>query len=201
MGDFLEHYFTNNQNLRSEIRTITYENQGTVFTFFSDLGVFSKDHIDFGSKTLVDTILKKKDIIPKTILDVGCGYGFLGIVLGKLWNSDVTMVDVNKRALHLCEKNISQNKIMGKCFLSDAYQNVQTTFDLIITNPPIRAGKKVVLNILENAKDYLNQNGELWFVIRKDQGAKSIQKQLEETYKIEIEEKEKGFYIMCAKMN
>ncbi len=196
----MEHYFTNNTNLRSELRSIIYENKGHVFTFFSDLGVFSKDKIDYGSRLLVDTILEKEEHIPKTLLDVGCGYGFLGIVLAKVFDSEVTLVDVNKRAVHLSERNIKQNKVKGKALESNIYESVEGTFDLIVTNPPIRAGKAVVLEILEKARDYLNPDGVLWFVIRKDQGAKSILKLLEPIYKCEIVKKDKGFYIMRAKI-
>ena len=196
----MEHYFTNNTNLRSELRSIIYENKGQVFTFFSDLGVFSKDKIDYGSRVLVDTILAKEKHIPKTLLDVGCGYGFLGIVLAKGFDSEVMLVDVNKRAVHLSERNLKQNKVKGKALESNIYDSVVGTFDLIVTNPPIRAGKTVVLEILEKAKDYLNPDGVLWFVIRKDQGAKSILKQLEPIYTCEIVKKDKGFYIMRAKI-
>ena len=196
----MEHYFTNNTNLRSELRSIIYENKGQVFTFFSDLGVFSKDKIDYGSRVLVDTILAKEEHIPKTLLDVGCGYGFLGIVLAKGFDSEVMLVDVNKRAVHLSERNLKQNKVKGKALESNIYDSVVGTFDLIVTNPPIRAGKTVVLEILEKAKDYLNPDGVLWFVIRKDQGAKSILKQLEPIYTCEIVKKDKGFYIMRSKI-
>ena len=99
----MEHYFTNNSHLKSEIRTISYENRGIVFTFFSDLGVFSKDKIDYGSRVLVETILQQEKKYNK-ILDVGCGYGFIGIVLGKLNEASVVFTDINKRALHLCER-------------------------------------------------------------------------------------------------
>ena len=108
-GDFLEHYFTNNTNLKSELRVISYENKENVFSFYSDLGVFSKDKIDYGSRTLVDTILKEEQRQNLKILDVGCGYGFIGITLSKILNSEVLMVDVNKRAVHLCERNIKEN--------------------------------------------------------------------------------------------
>jgi len=183
------------------MRTITYENKGKVFTFLSDLGVFSKNHIDFGSRLLVDTIVKEEEKKEVSILDVGCGYGFIGIVLSSLLESKVTMVDVNKRAIHLCEKNIKNNGIDGTCFLSDIYENVTEKYDIIVSNPPIRAGKEVVLKILLEAKKYLKKEGTLWFVIRKDQGAKSIVKALETTYNCKIVEKEKGFYIMCAKIH
>ena len=195
----MEHYFTNNSHLKSEIRTISYENRGIVFTFFSDLGVFSKDKIDYGSRVLVETILQQEKKYNK-ILDVGGGYGFIGIVLGKLNEASVVFTDINKRALHLCERNIKENKIKGEIVLSNAYENITETYDLIVTNPPIRAGKEVVLNIIRDARKHLKEDGELWFVIRKDQGVKSIIKCVEDIYKTEVVKKDKGFYIVRAKI-
>ncbi len=198
-GDFLEHYFTNNTNLKSCIRTINYQYQSHNFAFLSDNGVFSKDKIDYGSKLLIETILKYETRNNITILDMGCGYGFMGIVLGKILNSEITCVDINKRALHLTKRNIDLNKIKGEIIESNIYENVKEQYDLIVTNPPIRAGKSVVLEILLHAKDYLKEEGNLWFVIRKDQGAKSIKSKLEKYGSCEIIEKSKGFYIMRAK--
>ena len=195
----MQHYFTNNDNLKSELRTIKYTNGSFLLEFNSDNGVFSKDHLDYGSRILIETIIENK-IENKKILDVGCGYGFIGISLAKILNNDVTMVDINKRAIHLCEMNIKLNKINAKIIESNIYENVNDKYDIIVTNPPIRAGKKVVLEILERAKEFLNKNGELWFVIRKDQGAKSMAKEIENTYNLEILKKSKGFYIFRAKM-
>lgn len=194
----MEHYFTNNENLKSEIRTINYSYDANDFVFLSDLGVFSKDKIDYGSKVLVENYLKYNHD-NKKILDVGCGYGFIGIVLSKVTNSYVEMVDVNKRALHLTERNINENKVNAKAYMSDAYQSVKDKYDVIITNPPIRAGKEKVLEILNGSVEHLNSGGELWFVIRKDQGAKSIVKVLNKELIVENTEKSKGFYIFRAK--
>lgn len=194
----MEHYFTNNENLKSEIRKINYNYESFSFTFLSDLGVFSKDKIDYGSKVLVENYLKHNHD-NKKILDVGCGYGFIGIVLSKVTNSYVEMVDVNKRALHLTERNINENKVNAKAYMSDAYQSVKDKYDVIITNPPIRAGKEKVLEILNGSVEHLNSGGELWFVIRKDQGARSIVKVLNKELIVENTEKSKGFYIFRAK--
>ena len=195
----MEHYFTNNEALKSELRTIDYKYKEHVFNFNSDNGVFSKNKIDFGSRLLVETILERKEWNNKEILDVGCGYGFIGIVLAKVLQCKVTLVDVNKRAVHLTKMNIKENKVYAKVIESNIYENIDNQYDCIITNPPIRAGKKVVLEILLGAEKHLKEEGTLWFVIRKDQGAKSIIKELENNYKINIEKKEKGFYIMSAK--
>ena len=120
--------------------------------------------------------------------------------MSKILASTVDMVDVNKRALHLTQMNIKNMKVNAECFLSDAYKSVTEKYDIIITNPPIRAGKDKVLEILLGAKEHLNIDGTLYYVIRKDQGAKSITKVLSETYKIELLEKNKGFYIYSAKL-
>lgn len=194
----MEHYFTNNDNLISEIRVIKYNYNNIELTFLSDNGVFSKDKIDYGSRTLLETYLKYNNIKNK-VLDVGCGYGFLGVSIAKITGSEVDMVDVNKRAIHLTKRNIEVNKIDANAFISDVYELVSDKYDVIITNPPIRAGKSKVLEILNGSVDYLKDNGELWFVIRKDQGAKSIEKVLNKELKVEIIEKSKGFYIFRAK--
>lgn len=197
-GDFLEHYFTNNENLKSELRKITYKYKDFELTFFSDNGVFSKDKLDYGSSLLLETFFEQKRPGNLRILDVGCGYGYMGIAIAKILGYDVTMCDVNKRALHLAEKNCSENKISATVLESNIYSNVTDIYDLIITNPPIRAGKDVVYGILDEAREHLKVGGELWFVIRKDQGAKSTIKHLEEKYKCEVVNKSKGFYIVKA---
>ena len=195
----MEHYFTNNTNLKSELRTIIYKIDDKEFTFFSDNGVFSKDRVDFGSSLLVKTIIENKKDKFLNILDVGCGYGFIGIILSKLMSSKVTMIDINDRAIHLTLKNIKELDIDGEAYVSDGYSNVDGKYDLIVSNPPIRAGKNVVYRILDEAFNYLTDNGELWFVIRKEQGAKSAIKHLEEKHFVKVVEKSKGFYIIMAK--
>lgn len=195
----MEHYFTNNTNLKSELRIIKYKYNGVNLNFFSDNGVFSKDKLDFGSNLLLETLFENKGESNLKVLDVGCGYGFLGISIAKILNANVTMCDVNKRALHLAEKNCLENKVNAQVLESDMYSSITDIYDLIITNPPIRAGKQVVYGILEGARDRLEAKGELWFVIRKDQGAKSTISHLEGLYECEIMKKSKGFYVVRAK--
>lgn len=194
----MEHYFTNNQDLKSDFRQITYKYNDCVLEFTSDLGVFSKDKIDFGSNLLISTYIEqgKKGI---TLLDVGCGYGVIGITLSKIMNTKSTLVDVNKRAVHLAKMNIKKNGVDAEAFESDIYSNVTSSYDIIITNPPIRTGKQTVMNFLNGAMERLNENGELWFVIRKEQGAKSIIEKLKMTYNVEVLKKSKGFFIIVAK--
>lgn len=195
----MEHYFTNNTRLKSELRTIKYNYGDFNLSFNSDNGLFSKNKLDYGSRLLVETIINKIDKRNLHILDVGCGYGFIGISLAKILESDVTMCDVNRRALHLTDMNIKLNQVSCQTIESNMYENITGKFDLIVTNPPIRAGKNIVLGILDQAEDYLNSLGELWLVIRKDQGAESTIKHLKERYECEIVTKSKGFYIIKAK--
>lgn len=197
----MEQYFTNSPDLKSELRTIIYKNKTQTLTFYSDNGVFSKDKLDFGSTLLLETVLKNVNTENLNILDVGCGYGFLGISLAKFLNAHVTMCDINKRALHLAKRNCEKNNVKSLCEVleSNIYENITNIYDLIITNPPIRAGKEVVYGILDGARDYLKEDGELWMVIRKNQGAKSTIEHLKNNYECEIVTKSKGFYIIKAK--
>ncbi|MBR5662856.1 MAG: class I SAM-dependent methyltransferase [Bacilli bacterium] len=196
----MEHYFTNNENLKSEIKELSYSYDNYVFSFLSDNGVFSKERVDYGSRFLLETYLKNHSSIPNSFLDVGCGYGLIGIVLSKVLDTNGTMIDVNKRAVHLTKRNIDLNKVNCDALVSNVYEDINNKFDLIITNPPIRAGKKILLDILDGSKDYLTQNGECWFVMRKDHGVKTMIKILENDFKCQIIDKSKGFYVVMMKI-
>lgn len=196
----MEHYFTNNNELVSNIITLTYQYNSFHFTFLSYNGVFIKKRIDYGSKLLLETYLSEVTMEEK-VLDVGCGYGFIGSVISRVNGSVVDMVDVNKRALHLAKRNTKNTSYKGDIFLSDAYQNVKDKYDTVITNPPIRTGKNKVLEILLGAFEHLNDNGKLYFVIRKDQGALSIKKIIEEKYSIQMINRSKGYIVYKVNNN
>ena len=125
----------------------------------------------------------------------------IGIYIKKTFNVEVDAIDINIRALNLAKKNAELNKTNINIFESDIYSNVKKQYDYIITNPPIRVGKKTLYKILFDAKKYLKTNGELWLVIHKDQGAKTLVKDLEKEYTVEVKNKNKGFYIICARNN
>lgn len=188
-------YFDNNENLKSELRDVYYNYNNINFKFKSDLGIFSKDKIDEGSKVLVETYLKYGRENIKG-LDMGCGVGFIAIVLSKLKNIKFDMVDVNNRAVHLSKMNIKSNNVDANVFISDMYEKIDDKYDLIITNPPIRAGKGVYLTILTSSFNYLNDLGELWFVMRNNHGVKTVVSDLNKEYNAEILKRDKGYYVV-----
>ena len=189
-------YFTN-QNLNSNIVKHEVKICDTKLSFNTDNGVFSKTKIDFGTRFLLETITPLE--LSGSILDVGCGYGVIGIYLSKVFGTTVDMVDVNKRALHLSKMNAKENNVKCNIFESNAYENVNGRYNYIVTNPPIRAGKQVVYDILMNASTYLLENGKLYLVIRKNHGAKSIIFDLEKIYDVNILAKHNGFFVIEAK--
>lgn len=192
------HYFTN-EEIDSNIHFFDFSILGHDFKFMSDNGVFSKNGLDFGSRLLLESI--PLDEVGGKILDMGCGYGTIGIVLSKVINCYVDMVDISNRAIHLALENIKINHVKDiNVFYSDIYQNVHSKYSSIITNPPIRAGNRVLFEMLINASNYLEDNGNLFFVMRKQHGALSIVKRLEEVFDVYKINQKKGFYVFkCIK--
>lgn len=189
----MAHYFTND-DVKSEERIIKVIINNTDFKFITDNGVFSKNGLDFGTRSLLENIGN----IDGDILDFGCGWGPIGIYIAKVNGTLVDMVDINERALNLSKKNADLNRVLVNVFKSDIYSNIDKKYDYIVTNPPIRVGKKVLYKIIGDSLKHLKDNGKLYFVINKNQGAKSLLNDLEKTAKVELVKKNKGFYIICA---
>ena len=191
----MSQYFDNDNNIRHNKRIIEFYFNYKNYNLYSDNGVFSKDKFDYGTKLLLDSIDISK--LSGNVLDLGCGIGVVGIILGTInKNINIDMIDINERAISLVRDNLTLNKVKANVFSSDVYSNVNKKYDYIITNPPIRAGKEVVRKFLLGGYDYLNDNGILYFVMRKDHGVKSMIKELESKYNVTIVNKDKGFYIV-----
>lgn len=195
----MEHYFINNTKIKTNEKLHDVIINETKLRFISDNGVFSKRGLDFGTRTLLETIPIGK--IDGDVLDFGCGYGPIGIYVALKTKSKVDMIDVNLRSLNLAKKNALLNNVNVNIFESDIYKNITKKYNYIISNPPIRVGKKILYEILFGAKKHLEINGELWIVINKDQGAKSVVRDLEKEYDVKVVNKNKGFYIICARSN
>ena len=191
----IKRYFDNDKNIKSERKIIKFNFDNKVFSIYSDNGVFSKDRFDYGTRVLLNSV--DIDKLSGNVLDLGCGLGVVGIILGTFNKCiNIDMVDINERAISLVRDNLTLNKVKANVFSSDVYSNVNKKYDYIITNPPIRAGKEVVRKFLFGGYDYLNDNGMLYFVMRKDHGVKSMIKELESKYNVTIVNKDKGFYIV-----
>lgn len=186
----MNHYFTNNENLKSEINIYKCTINKKAFTFKTDNGVFSKKGLDFGTRTLLESIPELKG----DILDLGCGYGPIGIYLAS--NANVDMSDVNERSLRLARENAILNNVTVNAFVSDGFVAINKKYDYIVTNPPIRVGKTKLYELLFGAGEHLKENGAVYLVVSKDQGAKSLEKDLSKEYNVEVINKNKGFHII-----
>lgn len=194
----MAHYFTNEENLKSDIKKVNVVIHNISYYFYTDNGVFSKGELDFGTKLLLKTFeyTYPQD---KNVLDIGCGCGPIGIYLSKL-GFLVDMCDVNQRAISLSRKSLDEQKLKANTFISDAYSTVEKKYDYILSNPPIRVGKQKLYEIVMNAKYCLNENGEVWLVVRKDKGADSLVRDMKNIYnEVVVVEKKKGFYIIRAR--
>ncbi len=190
-----EHYYTSAPE--SESRPFEFEAEclGQKLVFACDRGVFSKGEIDEGTRILLEALPPLKG----RVLDLGCGWGPVGITLGKLYPEiSVLMSDVNKRAVELAKTNIKKNGIQNaEAVVSDGFEKLEGAFDCIITNPPIRAGKQTIYRLFDDAIKHLNPGGSLFIVIRRQQGAESALKHLGE--RARVIEKKKGFWVIEAK--
>lgn len=193
----MSHYFTDNRQLAQNRKDLSFRFSCFNLTFVSDNGVFCKDYIDEGTIVLLNCISKQN--LGKKILDVGCGYGTIGITLKKCFpESSIDMVEINPRAIELAQLNAKKNECDVHIFKSDVYSNVEDVdYTDIVTNPPIRAGKKVIYKIFKEAHDHLSTGGHLWIVIRKNHGALSAKRYIEEVFgNCEIIEREKGYFVL-----
>ncbi|WP_223068789.1 class I SAM-dependent methyltransferase [Paenibacillus caui] len=195
-----DHYYSSNPGAAHDRRMIETVLRGRKFRFISDAGVFSKQTIDYGSRVLIEAMeIGTRD----TVLDVGCGYGPIGLAAASLAaNGHVTMIDVNERAVALTAENARENGIQNiTAVQSDLYSAIpeEARFDAVLTNPPIRAGKAVVHAVFEGALSRLKPGGALWVVIQKKQGAPSAKEKLEQLFgSVEEVTKDKGYRIFKA---
>jgi 16S rRNA (guanine1207-N2)-methyltransferase len=193
-----DHYYTKQPHAAHHVNEWTFELKNRVFRFATDSGVFSKGTVDFGSRVLIDTF-STENLPEGTVLDIGCGYGPIGLALAYATNRKVEMVDINERAVHLAQQNAALNQLTNVTIhSSNLYEEVlEKNYAAIVSNPPIRAGKKVVHAILAGAYERLLPKGTLTIVIQKKQGAPSAQKKMVEVFgNAEIVAKEKGYYVI-----
>lgn len=199
----MQHYYTNNPDIVSDKKIIESYISNEKYLFYTDNGVFSKGGVDFGTKSLLEAFFTNKN--NAHVCDLGCGYGVVTIYLSKKFpDFKFTMIDVNNRALQLSSDNIKLNNINNNVNLKEnnGLENLDNNFDIIITNPPIRAGKQIVHKMIVDSYDKLVSDGELWVVIQKKQGMASLKKLIFEIYgNVEVVSKNKGYYILKSVKN
>lgn len=191
----MSHYFLHDENLKSSEYDVRYSFKGAEFHLVSDNGVFSKKRIDEGTYIFVKALLNLQ--INGKVLDLGCGYGVVGITLKYFFrNIELTMSDVNSSCIDLTRKNLNKNSCEASVQLSDGFHSIIGNFDYIVFNPPIRIGKEAIFKIYSDAYMHLNQNGHFLIVIRKDKGAESHKKYLETLFtKVTLIDRNRGYFV------
>ena len=196
----MSHYFKDDPNLASNIKQINFEVNGISMRLLTDNGVFSKNKVDEGSLGFLKVLLPLD--LGNNILDLGCGYGTLGLTLAVAKKeARVTLADINPRALNMCRRNAELLNLSQRVTIlqSDIYEKIEGPYDSIVVNPPIRAGKAVTYKMYEGAKQYLIDGGSLYIVIRKAQGAESASKYIESIFgNIELLDRNKGYHFYKA---
>ena len=188
----MSHYFSEKQEVKSDRKIIKYEIENKNFEFVTDNGVFSKTKVDFGTDVMLKVFLREnmnKKNQKFDVLDIGCGYGVVTVIVKAFFENVKTVSsDVNERALELTTENLLKNEVVKdenndfEVRKSFVFDNISEKVDVILSNPPIRAGKQTIFQIYEKSFEHLNENGEFYCVIQTKHGAKSTQKKLEEVF-------------------
>jgi len=193
----MEHYYSEEQTSELRIKKISQNIRGIKFDFYTSSGVFSKDKIDTGTLALAENMIIGKN---SKVMDVGCGIGVLGIVAAKFFNADVTMTDLNKRAVMLARKNAELNNVKAEIYQGNLYEKIKgSDFDAVVSNPPNTAGKELCFQLIEESKNYLKQNGSLQIVARHNKGGKTLSKKMEEVFgNVKVIAKKSGYFVYLS---
>ncbi|MFX1344205.1 MAG: class I SAM-dependent methyltransferase [Promethearchaeota archaeon] len=199
-----QHYYSEFPDVKVKIHTISESLRKHLYIFKTSTGIFSFRKIDLGTKILIENIVIPE--IPSVLLDLGCGYGPIGIVLGyEAPQSLVYLIDINKHAIWCAKENIKINlniekkrirTLQGNYFEPIKKKNIK--FDGIYMNPPMRQGRKDFLKLIEDIPNYLKSKGSFQFVIKKRMGAPHILNYIRKNYpnnKIEVICKRSGYWV------
>lgn len=191
-----DHYYSKTQTSAFRPEQITVQLKEDTFTLISASGLFSKSEMDFGTKLLIEHVTP----VGKT-LDLGCGYGVIGIsFLRRHNNITVTLSDVNSRAVEITKENLKTLKLDGKAVQSDIFENIDEQFDTIVTNPPYAAGRAICYAMIDGARAHLNRGGQLYVVARHAKGGKMLEKKMKEVFgNVKTVTKRGGFRVYASK--
>jgi len=178
----MEHYFTEKPKSKSRKTSFKTRISGNDIIINSSSGIFSVREIDFGTRLLIENA----KINGTEILDLGCGYGIVGIALKKITpDINITMIDVNERAVKVSIENCESNNIDAKVLRSDIFSHPELKdkkFDTILTNPPFSAGKKLCFQFIEQSTQHLNKNGLFELVAPHNKGGESLKRKMLEVF-------------------
>jgi len=194
----VDHYFLGDPSAPSDERIVRAEARGIAVELVTDRGVFSKAGLDEGTRRLIESV----DLTgAATALDLGCGYGPVTAILacaypGVRW----WMIDINRRAVELARRNTADLVPQPVVMQHDGIPNeLESFFDHVLLNPPIRAGKSVVFRLYEEARRALKPGGKLWVVIQKKHGAPSTEARLRELFEsVDVAHRKSGYFVFCA---
>ena len=200
MAKDFQHYFVNKEHKEGDFFTFSAEFMGKRYLMHSCNDVFSKNSLDYGSLVLVKTVINE-NILDGDTLDMCCGYGTIGMLLADNVSVNIDMCDINITAVSLAKQNTAYNKVkVGDIFESDMFDSVTKTYKHIVSNPPIKTGKKLLLDFADGAYSHIENGGTLTVVIKKNLGADSFKKYLTELFgNCEVLERDKGYYILHSK--
>ncbi|MGX7105540.1 class I SAM-dependent methyltransferase [Globicatella sanguinis] len=194
-------YFENNEHLDHNVRTIQFQWLNFPLIFKTDSGVFSKNQVDYGSKVLLEAVVEDlSSLLEGPIVELGSGYGPIAISLAKSYPKiEVIGVEINQRAQLLSQDNAKLNQVSNCTFIHHDATTVtlKKSAQVVVTNPPIRAGKAVIQAFVKQAHQILQPNGILYVVIQKKQGAPSMAKYMERLFdNVEKITQDKGYWIL-----
>jgi len=196
----MRHYFISSEHNAEDYFEFKQIFQNKEYVFKSCADVFSKNQLDYGSLVLVKTVLENREIFGGKIMDMCCGYGTIAILLDGFLNAEFYLSDINETAIELAKMNIVCNKSKIKkdnIFQGNLFDCIVDNFDHIVSNPPIKVGKKYLLSFANQSYDHLVDGGTLTVVIKKNLGADSFKKYLIDLFgNCEVWERDKGYYIL-----
>lgn len=196
----MEHYYSEEQKSPLDLKKISQRIKGTNFDFFTSSGIFSKEKVDKGTLILVENMIIRKK---SRVLDIGCGTGVLGIAAARMFDADVVMSDINKRAAMLAKKNIKLNNVKANILQGNLYEKIKgNDFDVILANPPQTAGKEICFQLIEQSKNHLKDGGNIQLVARHNKGGKTLSKKMEDVFgNVKVIARKSGYSVYVSIKN
>ncbi len=194
----MQHYFSPQQDSKITLKPVKVTIRNISLNLLTSSGVFSKKGIDAGSYLLIKAMIIKPGW---KILDLGCGYGVIGLFAAKISNTIPSLVDINKRACHLAAINSKKNKIDSIVLNGNLYEPIKDLrFDTILINPPQSAGREICFNMIDGSLNHLKKDGLLQLVARPNKGGKTLAAKMKDVYgNLEIIARASGYAVYLSR--